>query len=58
MLVAFGLAESVIGKIKTAWVSVITTLGGVALGMGLCSLSDGRSPNGMRSRMVAPSLVR
>ena len=44
MLVAFGLAESVIGKIKTAWVSVITTLGGVALGMGLCSLSDGRSP--------------
>lgn len=26
MLVAFGLAESVIGKIKTAWVSVITTL--------------------------------
>jgi lysylphosphatidylglycerol synthetase-like protein (DUF2156 family) len=44
ILVAFGLAESVIGKAKTVWVSLITTLGGMALGMGLCSLSDGHSP--------------
>ncbi|WP_432623958.1 bifunctional lysylphosphatidylglycerol flippase/synthetase MprF [Bifidobacterium sp.] len=44
ILIAFGLAESVIGKAKTVWVSVITTLGGMALGMGLCSLSDGHSP--------------
>ena len=44
ILVAFGLAESVIGKAKTVWVSIITTLGGMALGMGLCSLSDGHSP--------------
>lgn len=44
IVMAFGLAESVIGKAKTVWVSIITTLGGVALGMGLCSLSDGHSP--------------
>lgn len=44
ILIAFGLAESVIGKIKTVWVSVITTLGGVALGMGLCSLLSSHSP--------------
>lgn len=44
ILVAFGLSESVIGKAKTVWVSIVTTLGGVALGMGLCSLSDGHSP--------------
>ena len=44
ILIAFGLSESVIGKIKTMWVSVITTLGGIALGMGLCSLLSSHSP--------------
>ena len=44
ILIAFGLCETVIGKAKTAWVSLITTLGGIALGMGLCSLFAGKSP--------------
>ena len=44
ILIAFGLCETMIGKAKTAWVSLITTLGGIALGMGLCSLSAGKSP--------------
>lgn len=44
ILIAFGLSESVIGKIKTMWVSVITTLGGIALGMGLYSLLSSHSP--------------
>ena len=44
ILIAFGLCETVIGKAKTAWVSLITTLGGIALGMGVCSLFAGKSP--------------
>ncbi len=44
IFIAFGLAESVIGKTKTVLVSIITTLGGVALGMGLCSLFSSHSP--------------
>lgn len=44
ILIAFGLCETVIGKAKTAWVSLITTLGGITLGMGLCSLFAGKSP--------------
>ena len=44
ILIAFGLCETVIGKAKTAWVSLITTLGVIALGMGLCSLFAGKSP--------------
>lgn len=35
LIVATTLAESRIGRVKTAWVSLISTLGGLAAGMGL-----------------------
>ena len=58
MLVAFGLAESVIGKIKTAWVSVITHWVAWPWAWDCAPYPTGAAPNGMRSRMMAPSLVR
>ena len=58
MLVAFGLAESVIGKIKTAWCPSSPHWVAWPWAWDCAPYPTGAAPNGMRSRMMAPSLVR